>query len=613
MIKVRDSLKKKIVTIGWAFSLAWKFDKKMLLIWFGLSAGLAVLPAVALGLNREVISGISNFLLDGSGSFESITSKIVILGIVLTAIGLSARVNQDLVYMMMYDKYYFGMEEMMMDSVQRIDMKHLLNKDVKDEYLAVVNREGSLTDFMSSFCTLAGKISGIISLLVVSFSSSKVIFYVSLIYITGVIILNASFVEKVRINAHKIRDDQRMAAYYEEMPLSPSTAKEIKIFETGGRVLKGFQDSFKAIYDFEKGRSFAIELRTFVSGIGFYIFLFAVVIYSINQVAAGRLTPDVFILLYALCQNIFQTVSGIAKSFMSADYGLVWLERQYSFFKSAPVNDFRDETGKAELPGDEEIVLEARNLYFGYDENQTVLKDTSFKIHKGEIIALVGHNGSGKSTLVKLLLQLYRPEAGELYLYGRPYSDYRQSFLRKTIGVFFQDFFLFHATLRENVGFGDVSNIGNDEKIYSAIKKGGALTVLNKLGNGLDHLLGRHVDKEGAELSGGEKQRVGVARAHMSDREIMIFDEPAAMLDPIAEMEQFMNIRKKLEGRTAILISHRVGFARLADRIIVLDDGRLVEDGTHNELMQRNGVYADFYNQQAQWYDKDFETTEVRG
>src|SRR5690606_11913701 len=142
-----NNFKKKIITIGWAFSLAWKFDKKMLLFWVSLSVGLAVLPAVALGLNRDVIAAISNYLLDGSGSFESIASKILYLSLVLTIIGLSARVNEDLVYMMMYDKYYFGMEEMMMDSVQRIDMKHLLNKDIKDEYLAVVNREGSLTDF----------------------------------------------------------------------------------------------------------------------------------------------------------------------------------------------------------------------------------------------------------------------------------------------------------------------------------------------------------------------------------------------------------------------------------------------------------------------------------
>ncbi|HEX2946270.1 MAG TPA: hypothetical protein VHT96_09990 [Clostridia bacterium] len=124
-----DKLKTKFETIGWAFSLAWRFDKKMLLVWVGLSIGLAVLPAVALGLNRDVIAGISKFLSDGAGTFEAVTSRIVILGLVLTAIGLSARVNQDLVYMMMYDKYYFGMEEMMMDSVQRIEMKHLLNNN----------------------------------------------------------------------------------------------------------------------------------------------------------------------------------------------------------------------------------------------------------------------------------------------------------------------------------------------------------------------------------------------------------------------------------------------------------------------------------------------------
>jgi ATP-binding cassette subfamily B protein len=611
MKKDKGYLKVKIETIGWAFSLAWKFDKKMLLFWYGLSISLAILPAIALEFNREVIFQISTFLSNGSGSFQLVVPKIIILGIILTAIGLSARVNADLIYMMMYDKYYFGMEEMMMESVQRIDMKYLLNKDVKDEYLAVVNREGSLTDFMSSLCTIASKTAGICSLLVVAYSTSKVIFFVSLAYIIGIIILNASFVEKIRLDAFKIRNDERMASYYEGIPQSPSIAKEIRIFETKDEILKGWERSFEAIFNFDKERSFAIELRTFVSSIGFYIFMIIMIVYSIYNVANRKITPDIFIMIYALCINIFTTVSGIAKGFMSADYGLMWLERQHSFFKVAPVNDPRDELNKLNTPLDEEIVFEAKNLNFGYNESQIVLNNISFKIKKGEVIALVGYNGSGKSTLVKLLLGLYKPITGELHFCGRPYSEYKQSFIRNFIGVFFQDFYLFHASLRENIGFGDLSNIQNDDKIYDALGKGGAEKVLKKLKNGLNQLIGRQVYSTGAELSGGEKQRIAVSRAHMSDKDIMIFDEPAAMIDSIAEMEQFFNIRKKLNGRTAILVSHRVGFARLADRIIVLNNGRVEEDGSHDELMQKNGVYADFFNQQAHWYDKNSKSKEV--
>jgi ATP-binding cassette subfamily B protein len=170
--------------------------------------------------------------------------------------------------------------------------------------------------------------------------------------------------------------------------------------------------------------------------------------------------------------------------------------------------------------------------------------------------------------------------------------------------MFFQDFHIFHATLRENVGFGDLKKLSNTERILLAMQKGGADKLPSRFPKGLDQWLLRKVIKEGAMLSGGEKQRVAVSRAHMSDKEILIFDEPAAALDPIAEMKQFHAIREKIEGRTAILISHRVGFARLADRIIVLNHGRLAESGTHEELMSSNGIYAGFFREQARWYEQ---------
>jgi ATP-binding cassette subfamily B protein len=171
--------------------------------------------------------------------------------------------------------------------------------------------------------------------------------------------------------------------------------------------------------------------------------------------------------------------------------------------------------------------------------------------------------------------------------------------------MFFQDFHIFHAALRENVGFGDLKSLGNTERIQLAMQKGGADKLPPRFPKGLEQWLNRDVIKDGAMLSGGEKQRVAVSRAHMSDKEILIFDEPAAALDPIAEMKQFHAIREKIEGRTAILISHRVGFARLADRILVLDGGKLAETGTHDELMASGGIYAGFFREQAQWYEQE--------
>ena len=169
--------------------------------------------------------------------------------------------------------------------------------------------------------------------------------------------------------------------------------------------------------------------------------------------------------------------------------------------------------------------------------------------------------------------------------------------------MFFQDFALFHASLRENVGYGDLKNIENREKITEALRKGGGMKLLERLPEGMETWLLKKVKKGSVNLSGGEQQKVAVSRAHMSDKDVLIFDEPASALDPIAEMEQFSAIQEKIQGRTVILISHRVGFARLADRIFVMDQGKLAEVGTHEELMEKQGIYLEFFQSQAEWYD----------
>ena len=259
----------------------------------------------------------------------------------------------------------------------------------------------------------------------------------------------------------------------------------------------------------------------------------------------------------------------------------------------------------AEAVESAKTVFEAKNISFSYDGNKNALEHVSFQIKKGETIALVGPNGSGKTTLVKLLTGLFSPDSGELLFCGKPYSDYTSGYISSHIGMSFQDYYILHLSMRENVGFGVLKSMKYEDRVLRAIEKGGAQGILKKLYGNLEGRLLRNTHKDGLMLSGGEKQRVAAARAHMRDKPILIFDEPAAALDPIAEMEQFMHIKEKVAGRTAILISHRVGFARMADRIFTLQNGHLVEVGTHNELIRQNGVYAAFFDTQAQWYRKE--------
>lgn len=599
---------KKIKTIGWAFKLAWKINRKLLFIWFSLMTIISVLPAVALNYNEKIIREINRFLNLGEGGFSDVVPFIIAYGIIFTFVGLSNRFNVDMIYMVIFDSYYYGMEELLMDSVQGFSMEELLKKDANDEYYAVVGREGSLTDFFSGFFTLFGKIASLIALLVVAARLSVVVMIISIVYIIGIIWLNANYVEKLRRNLDNVRDKERLAGYYENLPLSREAAKEIRINKSSDFLLDKWEKAFAPIFKYQIQNSFDIELRTFISGFGFYVFLVIMILYSIFRVADGDMAVESLLVIFTMCMNIFSSVSGIAKNYMVTDRGLYALERQRDIFGnhiSKTKNDNSDDFDKKN-----DVVFATKDLTYSYGTDKPILKNVNFSVKEGEIVALVGENGSGKSTLVKLLMKLYQPDSGEIRFFGNEYSKLGAKSLRKKIGVFIQDFYLFHIALKENVGCGDVEEVANEAEIDRALELSGVSSFIGKLKYGKDTFIHNWVEREGVEISGGEKQKTAIARAYMNNKEVFVFDEPASALDPIAELEQFMNIKEKLAGKTAILISHRVGFARMADRIVLMDQGEIKETGTHEELMKKNGLYAHFFNEQAIWYQKKDESSE---
>ncbi len=613
----------KIKAMKWAFGLAWRFNRKMLILCCLILSAVSVLPALALMYRRTILGALNLFLQTGEGSMGDILPAILLFGIITALVGLSNRLNDELIYSVMFDSYYFGMEEVLMDSVQGYTMEELLRKDANDEYHACVMREGSLTDFISGFCSLLGKFVGIFSLLAVAFFASKPVFVITVVYIAGVIWMNLAFMEKLRRRQYKIRDKERLAGYYEGMPYLADCAKELRIFESQEFILKNWREAYGAVFDHEMKNSLTVELRTFVSGFGLYLFLAVMIVYSLFAVAQGSMTADVLLVIFTLCMNVFTAVSGVARTLMSTDYGLYALERQYRIFGrraeqeaglkqgDAPAEAVLGEDPKAVSFGfsaensEPETVFGTEGISFSYKGDKLALDNVSIQVSRGETVALVGPNGSGKSTLVKVLLQLYRPMGGKLYYFGKDYESLKEGFLKCRIGAFFQDYYLFHMPIWENIGFGDIGHVDDRERIEAALEKGQAKSFVRKLPLGTETFVHKNVVKEGMEFSGGERQKLAVSRAYMSDKDIFVFDEPASMLDPISELEQFMNIRDTVKGRTAILISHRVGFARLADRIILLDGGKAAESGSHQELMAKGGLYARMFCEQAQWYRQE--------
>jgi len=244
--------------------------------------------------------------------------------------------------------------------------------------------------------------------------------------------------------------------------------------------------------------------------------------------------------------------------------------------------------------------LEFKNVCFSYKDEETI-KDLSFKINKDEAIALVGHNGAGKTTIIKLLLRLYDPTSGEILLNGINIREYELRSYRELFATTFQDFKIFGMTVRENVLMGrHVEN--EDEVVESSLKKTGIWDKIESLPDGIDSMMTKEFDENGVVLSGGQNQKLAAARTFAKPSPVKIFDEPSSALDPIAEFELFRNIMKEGKDHTMLFISHRLSSVKNCDRVLMLEGGRLIEEGTHKELIALGGSYCEMYKRQAMNY-----------
>ena len=275
----------------------------------------------------------------------------------------------------------------------------------------------------------------------------------------------------------------------------------------------------------------------------------------------------------------------------------LYLQDLFDFLDMKPISLLQ--SGKRSIPQPITQGFTFDQVGFKYPGSETwAVRNLSFTLHANEKLALVGENGAGKTTLVKLLARLYEPTEGRILLDGVPINEYDYHLYREAVGIIFQDFVRFMFSARENIAIGDIDEREEIDIIRQAAHKSLADTVIEGLPDGYEQVLGKRFEK-GVELSGGQWQKVALARAYMKDAQLVILDEPTAALDARAEHEVFLRFSELMRGKTGVLISHRFSTVRMADRILFLENGQLLELGTHDSLLAKNGKYAELFRLQA--------------
>jgi ATP-binding cassette, subfamily B, bacterial len=393
---------------------------------------------------------------------------------------------------------------------------------------------------------------------------------------------------------------RRMMNYLTNLVTTDTYNKEVKLFTLGDFFIDRFQRLFQRYYAEQRAlvirRYFAASawsmLTVLTGGLTF--------LYVAYRTLLGSITVGGLNLYVQAAEQVSQSFSGVLGGLQSMYEHQLYLTTLFELLDFQPLVGAPEHPSPIRRPMQEGI--EFRNVTYAYEgKEEPALKDVSFSIARGETVAIVGHNGAGKTTLVKLLARLYDPQQGQVLIDGRDVREYDPAELRSEFGVLFQDYVSYQFSARENIGIGRVERLDDQAAITAAADKSGAAAVIEALPEGYETVLGKWFDG-GVNLSGGEWQKVALGRAFMRDAQILILDEPSAALDAKAEYELFSRLQQLAHGRTAIFISHRFSTVRRADRILVFEEGRLIEQGTHEELLALGGRYAELFNLQAASY-----------
>jgi len=488
----------------------------------------------------------------------------------------------------------------LMEHAATLDLEAFENPDLQDKLDRARRQTMGRMNLMSQ---LFGQVQDVIT--VISFAAGLLVYAPWLIVLLAVALVPA-FVGEAHFNAlgyslnFQWTPERRQLEYIRQMGASVETAKEVKIFNLNRFFITRFRELsnkfFIANRKLAQRRALWGTLLAALGTLGYYV----AYAYIAWRTVKGDFSIGDLTFLAGSFRRLRQLLEGLLVGFSQVAGQALYLDDLFSFFEIKP--EIHSPASPLPVPQPIAKGFVFENVGFRYpDAERWALRALDFELRAGEVLALVGENGAGKTTLVKLLARLYDPDEGRILLDGRDLRDYDLDDLRANIGVIFQDFVRYHLTAGENIGVGQIDAMHDQVRVQEAARRAVADQVVASLPGGYEQVIGRRF-RNGVDLSGGQWQKIAIARAYMRDAQVMILDEPTAALDARSEFEVFQRFKELSNNRTAILISHRFSSVRMADRILVLNEGRLEASGTHEQLLVQGGRYAELFELQAAGY-----------
>lgn len=545
---------------------------------------------------RYIINSIVN-----KKSFEHIFMFIIISGIVFAAVHLYQSYVTNYMYTLNSTKIYGGLYEKLYAKARNVELSCFENPEFYNKYTMAIDGAGE--KIMKVIEDISQIVSGLIGTILVFYTMYDIDHTVVLFVIFPLLgnflfggIMNKYELQRYQENIPNERDIQ----YVNRVMYLADYAKEIRLSNIYNLLMKKYDIAVKRIV--ANAEKFAPKIippnickniftyNLIFEGILLYGAYKAIVLQKINLAQMAVLSSIMVSATWILI-GLFNTTVDCMKNGLFVDN-----LRKFMEYKEKIPEDYDGITMESYVS-----TIEFKNVYFSYDGEGNTINDLSFKIYENEVIALVGCNGAGKSTIIKLLLRLYDPTSGEILVNGRNIKEYNLKAYRKAFATAFQDYKVLALSIKENILM-ERKIPDEDEAVIEALKKVELYDKVKKLPNGINTILTKEFDENGAVFSGGQYQKIAVARTFVHDCPVKIYDEPSSALDPISEFNLYDSMMKENNNKTMIFITHRLSSVKNADKIFMLENGTLIEEGNHDELMKLNCKYAEMYTKQAMNY-----------